>query len=233
MVQQILKSCKSVIFLNGQLPKLQYYTNIIGHKIKIAADGAANKVIAQGIRQLDYVVGDLDSFMYDECLSVKQVIKIDDQDSTDFEKCMDFVMKKNLSPTLVLGIGGGEIDHVSNNLFCMCNHPLSDIMFLDINDCSTKLGLLVINKYLIINLLLNSKISLIPYPSALVTTNGLKWELRQQWLNNQKFISARNYNISKKVKIDVREGKLLVITDINSDMFANNSTITRKENAYS
>ena len=218
MVQQILKSCKSVIFLNGQLPELRYYGDIIKYKIKIAADGAANKVITQGITQLDYVIGDLDSFIYNEHLLVKQMIKIDDQDSTDFEKCMDFVMRKKLSPTLVFGIGGGEIDHVSNNLFSMCNNPLSDIMFLDINDYSTKLGLLIVNKHFTINLLLNSKISLIPYPSALVKTNGLKWELQKQWLDNRKFISARNYNVSEKVKIDVIEGKLLVITDVSSDI---------------
>ena len=201
MVKRILNSHKSIIFLNGKLPILKEYNYILKNRIKIAADGAANNIINQGNIKLDYVIGDLDSFSDIGHPSIKRVIKVSNQDNTDFEKCMDFIVRKKLFPTLVLGIGGGEIDHAINNIFALSNHQLSDVFFFDINKFSKKLGILLNSKKsLNLTLPINSKISLIPFPNALVTTVGLRWELNKQQLDNSKFISARNYNIFEKIK---------------------------------
>ncbi|MFQ3307719.1 MAG: thiamine pyrophosphokinase [Candidatus Midichloriaceae bacterium] len=213
MVQKILTSHNSVLFLNGHLPDIKDYNNYIDGKVKIASDGAAIKLIHDEI-YLDYVIGDLDSLGSINKSFVNQIIKINDQNTTDFEKCLNFIMKNKLSPTLIFGIGGGEIDHAINNIFSMCNHSLSDLSFLDINDRGKKFGKIITNSNLEIYLPMGSKISLIPYPSALVTTDNLKWNIENQLLSNLGFISARNYNISEKININVHQGKLLVIADI-------------------
>lgn len=212
MVQKILNSHKSVIFLNGDLPDVKEYYPYINDKIIITADGATTTLINNHIK-VDYAIGDLDSIFSTKNSLIGQIIKIDDQTNTDFEKCMDFVLTNKLYPTLVFGISGGEIDHTINNIFSLSNHLLHNIFFLDIKKYGKKFGNLIINSDLILTLPIGSKVSLIPYPTALVTTNGLNWELDRQHLNNSNFISARNHNISEKLYIKAEQGKLLVITD--------------------
>ena len=61
---------------------------------QIAADGAYDHCRAQGIA-IDWVVGDGDSRT--KCLSEHtQLHHFDDQDTTDFEKCLDFINTRDL-----------------------------------------------------------------------------------------------------------------------------------------
>ena len=88
MVQKILNSHKSVIFLNGDLPDVKEYYPYINDKIIITADGATTTLINNNIK-VDYAIGDLDSICSTKNSLIGQIIKIDDQTNTDFEKCMD------------------------------------------------------------------------------------------------------------------------------------------------
>ena len=39
-----------------------------------------------------------------------------DQNSSDFQKAMKYLESQNLLPTIILGISGGYIDHILNNI---------------------------------------------------------------------------------------------------------------------
>lgn len=214
MKNKMLGTHKSIIFLNGQMPDFTHYKNIIKGKILIAADGAAKKLVTNKDIKLNYIIGDMDSYINQNInLDDTKVIKINDQNSTDFEKCMDFALQKKLFPSLVLGISGGEIDHTINNIFSLCNHKLPSTHFIEFNTNTTKFGKILCKESFSMNLPLQSKISLIPHPSAQVSSKGLNWELNQCHLKNNGLIGARNWNISEKVEIKVIEGKLLLVTD--------------------
>ena len=73
----------------------------------VAADGGAATLTAAG-RTPDAVIGDLDSLPEGHGVPAERVLRLDGQDDTDFEKCMD-----RIDAPLVLGAGflGGRADH--------------------------------------------------------------------------------------------------------------------------
>jgi thiamine pyrophosphokinase len=87
-------------------PALQDYLGH-GHPV-IAADGGANLLIKNNITP-DSVIGDLDSFGDQASFSQSTtVIRIDEQDSTDFEKCLYSIA----APAFVgFGFLGKRLDH--------------------------------------------------------------------------------------------------------------------------
>ena len=58
---------------------------------------------------------------------------------------------------------------------------------------------------------INTKISLLGFENAKVTTNGLKWELSDYPMNFPGTNSCLNRTIDKNISIAVKEGKLLVL----------------------
>ena len=73
----------------------------------VAADGGAEALLRAG-RVPDAVIGDLDSLSDGHGIPPERVLRLDGQDDTDFEKCMD-----RIDAPLVLGAGflGGRADH--------------------------------------------------------------------------------------------------------------------------
>ncbi|QPH55166.1 thiamine diphosphokinase [Pontivivens ytuae] len=73
----------------------------------VAADGGADGLAELGLRP-DAVIGDLDSLKDPAAWSGVPVHRIDDQDSTDFEKCLE----RMVAPlVLATGFTGARIDH--------------------------------------------------------------------------------------------------------------------------
>jgi thiamine pyrophosphokinase len=166
-----LADYKSILCLNSDLPNALFFKAPIPI---IAADGAANQLAAIGIKP-SVIIGDLDSIVITDH-SDSKIIKIDDQNTTDFQKALSYIANNNLLPTLVLGVGGRLFDHVLNNINIIIQ-----------NNCTfyappiigyTLTGPTVLN----LDLTINTKISLFGIPQARVKTTGLKWELANQIL---------------------------------------------------
>lgn len=188
--------CKSVICLNGDLPEKDFFT---GKKV-IAADGAANKLIAIGVRP-EIVIGDLDSF--DKSLALP-TLEIKDQDTTDFEKCLDYAKKHKLMPTLICGAGGGKLDHIFHNIGIIlqnnCMFYAPPIIGLSLTAPST----------LDLSLKTNTKISIFGIKS-IVSSSGLKWELKDNKLDFPESSSCLNRNIKENIAITCKSGKAIVM----------------------
>ena len=54
----------------------------------------------------DFIIGDLDSVNLSVISCNEEIIKIADQDTTDFEKCLFEMQKRDLFPSLILGSFG-------------------------------------------------------------------------------------------------------------------------------
>ena len=212
-MEALFSRIEVIVFLNGNVPDLQQFKRFLDNKVLIAADGAAEQVARQNVT-LDYVVGDLDSVSTNIHNIAAKIVKIDNQDKTDFEKTLDFVNEKKLGKVLVLGIDGKELDHCLVNMMTMCNHKLGQVSFISVYDYNIKYGVVLRkDEQWQYHLPLGSKISILPCPTAKVTSVGLNWELKNTELDQNSF-SARNHNILEKVVIDVHEGQVLVISDI-------------------
>lgn len=203
---------KSILCLNGRLPNKTWFAKQQNVPI-IAADGASNKLIAQGIVP-DFIIGDLDSIEKKHFTSKYNIIMVDNQDTTDFEKCLLEMEKKTFFPSLVLGIGGGEVDHTIYNLNCFMRHAKKQpLFFLDIDENhKVKHGIPVFERYEMFGQT-GKIISLLPFPEAIVSTHGLKWDLVNAHLSVATIASVRNVVQKELVTICVQSGALLIVID--------------------
>ena len=100
----------------------------------IAADGGANKLIQNNIIP-DAIIGDLDSVnICEEIASRTKIIRLEEQDSTDFEKCLYSV----ISPLfLAFGFTGKRFDHTLATLHGMTKyHGEKNVLLFSGSDIS-------------------------------------------------------------------------------------------------
>jgi thiamine pyrophosphokinase len=149
------------------------------------------------------------------------VIRIADQNSTDFEKCMDFAERSNFLPCLILGINGGEIDHIVGNIQMLTRHAQGqNFYFLDTYPkisapgIGLKLGLPLSKQTLTLQLKPECTISFMSFHEAIVQTQGLEWELHKQLLTLDGILSLRNRSKNNMVSFTLKSGKALAVIDI-------------------
>ncbi|MDR2432538.1 MAG: thiamine diphosphokinase [Puniceicoccales bacterium] len=194
-----LDEYRSVLCLHGTLPDHKFFQKI--QLPIIAADGAANYLVTMGIIP-HMIIGDLDSVRQDLLVDGK-FIKLGDQNSSDFEKALNYLKDNNLLPSIILGMSGGYMDHIINNIniFARTNSVFfgENIMGLMLRGAHT------------FNLEIGTKLSLFGIPKCRITTEGLKWNLSMTELVFPGFNSCFNRTALKNVHIHITGGTALLI----------------------
>ena len=219
-INTIINSHRSIIILNGEQPAKELFTLFNTDVPIIAADGATHRLSGYGLTPT-FIVGDGDSCGQQNPYPSATVVQMADQDSTDFEKCMGFAKKSNLLPCLILGINGGEIDHIVGNMQMLARHAQGqNFYFLDtyptVPGAGTgiKLGLPLDKQTLTLQLNPGCTISFMSFHDAVVQTKGLEWELNNQLLTIDGILSLRNRNTNDMVSFTLKSGKALAVIDI-------------------
>jgi thiamine pyrophosphokinase len=212
MLRMVLQY-ENVVVLDGNLPD-DAVLETFSQKNIIAVDGAALRLIGRGISP-NFIIGDLDTIGEREIKSDCKIIQIIDENMTDFEKALAFVKERNMLPIIVLGMNGGELDHIYGNLNYLVKHDLGEPIIVDSYKDSYKLGTIV-NDEMIIDVNIGANISIFPLPESKISTTGLKWDLDERKLSLFEFISLRNQAASSRVKVKVHSGKILVIVNYES-----------------
>lgn len=192
---------KSILCLNGHLPEPAFFKTF---NLPIcAADGAANYLMHQGIMP-ELVVGDLDSLTVILPQSVEQ-IRIAEQDRCDYEKALEILADRAYLPCLIVGLNGGELDHILHNISvfmqgdnCFWAPPIYG-MILRLGEAAE------------LQLQYPGKISLLGLPHAQVNSRGLQWELQNYAMHFPGRTSCLNQALEKEVYIEVKEGQLLLL----------------------
>jgi len=200
-----------IIILNGDVAEYDISLLSCFNGIKIAADGSANTLIANNVIP-DYIIGDLDSFNA-ECLPVEsKIINILDQSQYDFEKCLEFAVSNNWHRILLIGMNGGALDHTLNNWSIFIKYASNLQLF---SYACGQIGTLITSD-ITFDSEVDDIISIIPFPSATLTTDGLKWKLTNTKLEFGKSEGARNKTTSEKVTIKLHSGKYILFITINN-----------------
>lgn len=187
---------RSVLCLDGELPfEFLKQTRLP----LIAADGAANTLVANGLKP-SMIVGDCDSVRTELLQQYPHVCDVS-QDTTDFEKAFAYLKKENLLPTIVVGLGGGCLDRILSNVFIFSQ---TNALFLS----DTQIGFAMTGKRTF-DWEADTKVSLFGCPHAIVTSHGLKWELDCTELSFGGFQSCSNRVQASPLTLEV-EGKILV-----------------------
>jgi thiamine pyrophosphokinase len=219
-INTIINRHRSIIILNGEQPAKELFALLNTKVPVIAADGAAHRLFGYGLTPT-FIVGDGDSCGQENPYPSATVIRIADQNSTDFEKCMRFAKQSDLLPCLILGINGGEIDHIVGNMQMLARHAQGqNFYFLDtypktqVTGIGIKLGLPLDKQTLTLQVKPECTISFISFHEAIVQSQGLEWELHNQLLTLDGILSLRNRSKSATVSFTLKNGNALVVIDI-------------------
>jgi thiamine pyrophosphokinase len=136
----------------------------------VAADGGANLAMHQNIVP-KAVIGDFDSISQDVLskLASETLFKIDEQDSTDFDKAL-----RNISAPMILAVGftGGRIDHQLAAFNALIQHADKTCVVIGASEI-----VFVAPQQLTLELPVGSVFSLFPLGNVSGTSLGLKWPI--------------------------------------------------------
>lgn len=200
----------AVVACHGDLPSREVLEQFADVPL-VAADGAAASLIAMDVFP-EFVVGDLDSLDEKQLAllrTVSELVLEPDQDSNDFEKSLRFAASQQWRHLLVVGLHGGDLEHTLNNWSVLMK--LAPSLHLTVLDR---------NRYIIpmfssfaVELLPDELVSLIPQPSARLSTKGLRWQLVDEELTLGVREGARNVADSASVEIEIHSGSVLFCCD--------------------
>ena len=197
-----------IVCLNGSIPDVAFFDKTRPVPIA-AADGSAKKLRERDILP-NYIVGDLDS-LFDEIELWREqkgiiIHEVSDQNSTDYEKTLEFVIGQGCKNIMVCGIHGGELDHTLNNWSITIRYGRAHKIAVYDN------GKIAVPIYESVQFatVRDNIISLIPQPQVLLTTEGLEWNLRKEVLELGKREGARNRATGASVQLQVHSGSCLL-----------------------
>ena len=180
----------------------------------IAADGGANFLPTHTVPK--YIIGDLDSIRSPEKWVGKgsELIKIEDQDSTDFDKCTSLIKSKKI---IALGFMDQRLDH----FLAVCSSLVKnrrvifvvgkrDVIFHLPNDLSIKLPV-------------NSRVSLFPLNEIkTIEAVGLKYSVENLKFSPMGKIGTSNISTRENIRISYQgSGMLGIFSSRHLDIFYN------------
>ncbi|HEX9614095.1 MAG TPA: thiamine diphosphokinase [Bacteroidota bacterium] len=205
---------RAIILANGNPPQKALFRKARQQAgLFVCADGGANHAATLGERP-DLIIGDLDSIKSQTVRKFKSVKtrRIADQNSTDLEKALAWIVRNGYTDIDVFGALGGRVDHLAGNLSALGKFSRSArIRFID-NE-----GVVIpVRSEFIIDVEPGTTASLIPLSRCEgIVTEGLKWELKNGTLELGLREGTSNEVRSRPVRICVRRGSLLAYLMIN------------------
>lgn len=93
-------------------------------------DGAYERVLRLGLK-IDVVIGDFDSIKTEERLADIEYVKIDEQETTDLEKGIDWLKEHEFTEINVVWASGKRLDHTFNNISLLAKYANLNLVFYD------------------------------------------------------------------------------------------------------
>ncbi|MDB5032798.1 MAG: thiamine diphosphokinase [Chlorobi bacterium] len=200
----------ALLALNGDLPGAPFLSSLAAlHSTIVAADGAALGLRSRNILP-DVIIGDLDSLgdaADDFARAGSVVIRMESQEENDLEKGLRWLIGGGFGSVTIVGAAGGMIDHTLNNFSVLAKYARE--IKIALRDPLWHMHIVAGSMAMATSP--GDRISLIPLPSALVTTSGLAWALRSERLEIGVREGASNRALEEMVSIDVADGVIALI----------------------
>ncbi len=201
----------AVIVSNGFPPSKE----LLEEELKLAdlvigADGGGNTLLNHGYTP-HVVIGDMDSFEKPDSLDF-EIIKDADQETNDLEKALALAVYRDAETCTVLGAFGRRMDHSLKNLSVLkrFDGAFNQLIFKD-----ERLSARIINSAYSGKLPVGSIISLFPLSGKVtgITTQGLKYPLKNEILENGERDGTSNENVEEEFTIEIESGDLVVFLE--------------------
>jgi thiamine pyrophosphokinase len=105
----------ALVIANGEMCSYELLVSVMEWcPFIVVLDGAYSRVLDLQIRA-DVVIGDFDSLPKIDQNATTEYIKIDDQETTDLEKAIEYLANKGYTDIAVVWATGKRLDHTLNN----------------------------------------------------------------------------------------------------------------------
>lgn len=205
-----MMSNKALLFVNGEPPR-HYPNDIDSYSYIACTDGAFHSYLFDSQIVPDFIIGDLDSWDKNKPTPKQiQIIHTPDQNKTDFEKAILFLISKGIEEFVVYGASGRSSDHFLGNLsVAMQYYHQYKIIFYD-NYCHFFFA----QHHQLISNVKNHIISLMPLSKVTnLNITGFEYPLIEQTLMLGGLTSLRNKAIADSVEISFKNGDLVVFIE--------------------
>ncbi len=200
----------TLILCNGEPPPQNLFKETLKWAdLFIAADGGGN--MARSLNTApDFVIGDLDSYQAKEDEEI-ELIHDTDQETNDLEKALSFVKKRGGTHVKVLAATGLRLDQTLKNLSVLkqFDDQFQQLVFGDEH------GTIQLLPHTYSEAIpVGTTVSLFPLSGKVagVKTEGLKYSLNGEDLENGVRDGSSNRVIANPVSITYQKGDLLLIT---------------------
>lgn len=199
----------ALVICNGEAPPRSLLMPLLRSKpFILCVDGGANKARSYGITP-DCIIGDLDSIMprTRQIYSSVPVIHIADQNSTDLEKGLEYLLANGCRSALIIGAMGERPDHTMANFsILMKYHRRLSLRFFD-ERCTVE----IIPKKIRFTAAIGQQISLVPMDKCTgIVTSGLRYPLRRETLQPGVREGSSNEAVKSTISISLDRGTLML-----------------------
>ena len=198
----------ALIIANGEQCSMKLLKNLMEWcPFVVALDGAYERLIDLQIK-MDLVIGDFDSIKTTERRPDVQYIKIEEQETTDLEKAIDWLEHEGYTDINIVWGTGRRLDHTMNNLSLLGKYTHLHLVFYDDHSKAHLLPDSFTKHYD-----KNSILSLLPLGKVEgISTNNLRYPLNNETLELSKRSGSSNQvEQSGLVSISHSNGKLVLI----------------------
>ncbi len=204
---------KGVLFTGGSSPPYQYVKKEIEEAdIIVAADSGFDTAVKMGINP-DIIIGDMDSIDGMDMLigyPSDSVLRFpEDKDSTDTELGISYLQKNMFNNIVIIGGGGGRMDHFLGIFFLFDRDFSPDIWYTHSTRFQKITGSMQIPS------MAGRTVSFFPLGNdrCKMKSRGLKWSLNNmEWGRGDMGIS--NIAVEDPFFIEMLEGRLIMITQL-------------------
>lgn len=200
---------------NGETLPADYLAGLVQKAdFILAADGGADRALAAGVTP-DAVIGDLDSVSASakQQLGEEKFIFVDNQNNTDLEKSLDWIVQNNCKECVICGFAGGRLDFTLGNFLSV--YPYVKKMDICFAGPGWRIYPLAAGRKFTCQK--DARVSLIPLKTCTgVTLKGLQYPLtdaRLSWEHAGRSLS--NQTTGKYFQIILKTGYMLVYTEEN------------------
>jgi thiamine pyrophosphokinase len=208
---------RAVIFANGNFNQSSISLQSLREDdLLIAVDGGAQHLQELGLSPAT-VIGDMDSISPTLLNDLKTrdtqlIVYPRDKNQTDLELALTYAVQSGVQEVLLFGVLGGRLDQSVANLMLLTRDDWQDLSLV-ISSAPDTAYVLRDRGTITLQGSPGDIVSLIPF-SALVTevsTQGLRWPLKNAELTLGNTISVSNEMLEKSARIEIGIGKLLLV----------------------
>jgi thiamine pyrophosphokinase len=202
-----------LVFAGGDPPPPSVLADLPREVYVIAADSGFDHAHRLGI-DVDLLVGDLDSISAPGLAAAKEIEQHPtNKDSTDLAIALDAASKLRPSQVVVIGGAGGRIDHFLANAALLAS---SEYVGLELTWLPGQAVIHVVRQGIDLSGSPGDLVSLLPYhgPALGVTTDGLRWPLRNADLSPGTSRGVSNQMVETRARVSLKEGVLLTVQPV-------------------